>query len=164
MVHGPLQDPHVYTYLPEDPPSLEALQRRYDFLEGGRSPDGQEQWLNWVAFERGAERAVGTFQATLTDGAPGAIAYIIFTSHQRSGYGREMVSAMLDHLFRMNPIPSVYAEIDTRNQASIRLVESLGMTRVKTTIGADEFKGAVSDEYTYALDRDTWRSRVAGAP
>ena len=89
VVHAPLQDPHVYTYLPQDPPSLEALQRRYDFLEGGRSPDGQEQWLNWVAFERGTEKAVGTFQVTLTAGAPGAIAYIIFTSHQRSGYGRD---------------------------------------------------------------------------
>ena len=53
-------------------------------------------------------------------------------------------------------IPSRYAEIDTRNIASIRLVESLGLSRVATTREADFFKGASSDEYKYAVSREDW--------
>jgi ribosomal-protein-alanine N-acetyltransferase len=43
----------------------------------------------------------------------------------------------------------VFAEIDTRNARSIRLVERLGFTRVALSPRADYFKGAYSDEYRY---------------
>jgi ribosomal-protein-alanine N-acetyltransferase len=48
-------------------------------------------------------------------------------------------------------VSRVAAEIDTRNTASIHLVEALGFARVATTPGADFFKGAASDEYRYEL-------------
>ncbi len=82
----------IYTYLPEDPPTAEALQRRYEFLEGGRSPDGHELWLNWVAFLRDSKTPVGTFQATLPKDAPGAFAYVIFPPFWRQGFGRELAA------------------------------------------------------------------------
>ncbi|MDP6934514.1 MAG: GNAT family N-acetyltransferase, partial [Myxococcota bacterium] len=64
-VLSPLQDPSIYMYMPEDPPTAQVLHDRYAFWAGGRSPDGQEAWLNWVAFLRGSPTPVGTFQATL---------------------------------------------------------------------------------------------------
>ena len=67
-----------------------------------------------------------------------------------------MTDAMLHYLFDVHSLPSVYAEIDTRNIASIRLVESLGLSRVATTREADFFKGASSDEYKYAVSREDW--------
>ena len=42
QVFPALPTPAIYTYLPEDPPTAEALQKRYDFLEKGSSPDGQD--------------------------------------------------------------------------------------------------------------------------
>jgi [ribosomal protein S5]-alanine N-acetyltransferase len=45
----------------------------------------------------------------------------------------------------------VVAKMDTRNFASIALVEALGFERVGTTIEADHFKGSVSDEHRYEL-------------
>ena len=66
-----LGDTRLYTYLPDDPPSLESLQRRYDFLANGRSPDGEEQWLNWIVFLVDSETPVGTFQPTLPIGKQG---------------------------------------------------------------------------------------------
>jgi len=39
--------------------------------------------------------------------------------------------------------------MDTRNAASVSLSEALGFERVGTTLGADHFKGSVSDEYRY---------------
>jgi len=157
LVFSPLQNPAIYTYLPEDPPTAEVLQKRYGFWEKGRSPDGKELWLNWVGFLRDSMTPVGTFQATLPKGREGAFAYVVFPSFWRQGYAREMTICLMSHLFEAHRMPSLFAEIDTRNIGSIRLVEGLGLTRIATTRGADFFKGASSDEYTYSVSREDWR-------
>jgi RimJ/RimL family protein N-acetyltransferase len=156
VVLASLQDPAIYTYLPGDPPTAEALQKRYDFLEKGCSPDGKELWLNWIAFLRDSTTPIGTFQATLPTNAPGSFAYIIFPSFWRQGYAREMAICVVNHLFETHDIPSLFAEIDTRNIGSIRLVESLGLKRIATTQSADFFKGASSDEFKYSVSREDW--------
>ena len=161
MVLLPLQSPALYTYLPEDPPSEEDLQRRYAFLEGGLSPDGEEAWLNWVAFLHDTTTPVGTFQATLPGSDAGPFAYMVFPEFWRQGFAREMAIAVISHLFETRDIPGLYAEMDTRNAASIGLVESLGLTRTGTRRGADVFKGATSDEHRYALSREAWEHRDA---
>ena len=158
LVFSSLQNPAIYTYLPEDPPTAVGLQKRYDFWEKGESPDGEELWLNWVAFLRDSMTPVGTFQATLPKGKPGGFAYVVFPSFWREGYAREMATCVITHLFEAHRMPSLFAEIDTRNTASIRLVESLGLTRIATTQGADFFKGESSDEYTYSVSREDWRA------
>ena len=155
-IFSSLQNPAIYTYLPDDPPKANALQKRYEFLEKGMSPDGEEMWLNWVAFLRDSMTPVGTFQATLPSGKAGAFAYVVFPSFWRQGYAQEMARCVISHLFRTYDQPSLYAEIDTRNLSSIRLVESLGLTRIATTQGADFFKGTPSDEYTYSVAREDW--------
>ena len=157
LVFPALQDTQIYTYLPDDPPRAEALEKRYAYWEKGISPDGKELWLNWVAFLRDTMTPVGTFQATLPEGKAGSFAYVVFPSFWRQGYAREMAACMMTHLFEAHPIPGLFAEIDTRNAGSIRLVESLGLERIATTEGADFFKGASSDEYTYSVSREDWR-------
>jgi RimJ/RimL family protein N-acetyltransferase len=44
--------------------------------------------------------------------------------------------------------------MDTRNAASISLAEALGFERVGTTLGAERFKGSVSDEQRCELRVD----------
>ena len=156
-----LQDPRIYLHIPEDPPSAQDLQGRYNFLEHGRSPDGEERWLNWITFLRDTQTPIGTFQATLTPDERGTFAYIVFPAYWRQGYGREMTVSALDHLFSSYPIAALRAEMDTRNQGSIGLVESLGFVHEGTTMGADHFKGSSSDEFTYAMTRESWRARNA---
>ena len=153
---APLQDPALYTYLPEDPPTAEVLQRRYDFWEGGLSPDGEERWLNWVVSLRSEETPIGTFQATIPMEGEGSFAYLVFPPFWRRGYARELARCVLSHLFERYAPPRLYAEIDTRNLASIALVESLALERVATTRDADFFKGASSDEHRYAISREAW--------
>jgi L-amino acid N-acyltransferase YncA len=48
----------------------------------------------------------------------------------------------------------IVAEMDTRNAASISLAEALGFERIGTTLGADRFKGSVSDGHRYELRVD----------
>lgn len=145
-----LQDVRLYTYIPEDPPtSLEALTARYQRLTARHSPDGQEVWLNWVAHLRAGSDYMGTFQATVEPDGTALLAYMIFPLYQRQGFAREGCERVLQHLVDDYQVRLVVAEIDTRNRASISLVESLGFTQVAERPAADYFKGAVSDEYRY---------------
>ena len=52
MVIESLQASSIYTYLPDDPPTLEDQQRRYDFLGKVTGPDGVGLWLDWVVLCR----------------------------------------------------------------------------------------------------------------
>ena len=148
----PLQDPLLYVYIPDEPPeSVEALRRRYEFLADGKSPDGKEHWLNWTLFRSVDGVPIGTWQATVRNGEPSDVAYMVFSEHWRRGFACEAGCAILPHIFREYETPLVAANIDTENTASIRLAESLRFRRVELIKGADTFRGRVSDEYRYEL-------------
>ena len=147
-----LIDPVCYRYIPEEPPgSVEDLAARYHMLEGRRSPDGTEAWLNWVLIDLDG-KAHGYVQATVDLNSKEAwIAYFVFATSQRQGYAKEALGGLLPALREAYGIVRFNAAIDTRNVASIRLVESLGFVLTQHVKNADEFKGASSDEFHYSL-------------
>jgi [ribosomal protein S5]-alanine N-acetyltransferase len=149
-LYEPLQSVALYEYIPLNPPaSLEALANRYQWLSSRRSPDEQEVWLNWAMRERRENKYVGTLEATVYPDVTASLAYIVFPVFWRQGYAREGCGRILDLLCKDYQIHTVSAQIDTRNTASITLIESLGFQRVATTLHADFFKGATSHEYRY---------------
>ncbi len=149
---GPLQDSGLYTYIPQDPPaSKESLRERFTRLATGHSPDGTEVWLNWAARRRETGSVVGLYQSTVYPDWTANIAYITFAGHQGEGFAREACAEILRHLGDRYGTQVVGADIDTRNQASIALVERLGFQLVRTTKVADFFKGASSDEHRYEI-------------
>ena len=79
-------------------------------------------------------------------------------------HAREMATCVVTHLFECHDVPSLFAEIDTRNLGSIGLVESLGLTRVGATEAVDFFKGASSDEFKYSVSRTDWLEAHGGRP
>jgi ribosomal-protein-alanine N-acetyltransferase len=97
---------------------------------------------------------VGTLEATVFPNRSAYIAYTVFVPFWRQGYAREGCAHMLRHLLEDYGVRVVVAEMDTRNAASVSLVEALGFERVGTTLGADHFKGSVSDEHRYELRVD----------
>lgn len=149
QLYAPLSDPQLYTYLPSDPPvSVDALRERYARLEARRSPDGSQLWLNWAA--RLADGAyVGLVEATVHADATAHVAYFVFRPYQRQGFAGEGVSAVLGHLKDVLGVREARALLDTRNEASWRLMERLGFQRVRLIKDADHFRGASSDEYEY---------------
>ncbi len=147
-----LSDPDCYRYIPQEPPiSVETLANRYRQLESRRSPDGNEAWLNWAMLGHDGV-AHGYVQATIELQSLRAwIAYFVFARSRRHGYASEALRTLLPRLRERYGVVQFLAEIDTRNEASIRLVEALGFVRERHVKAADEFKGAVSDEYHYTL-------------
>jgi [ribosomal protein S5]-alanine N-acetyltransferase len=146
-----LADPVGYRYIPQEPPTkLEDLAARYRKLESRRSPDGTEAWLNRALIGLDG-KAYGYVQATVNLNSEEAfIAYFIFSPSQRQGYAREALDVLLPALREAYGIVKFNAEIDTRNVASIRLVESLGFVFTRHAPNADELKGSISDEYHYS--------------
>ncbi|MEQ5841853.1 GNAT family N-acetyltransferase [Paraburkholderia acidicola] len=147
-----LSDPACYRYIPDEPPgNVEDLAARYRMLERRRSPDGTEAWLNWVLIDLDG-KAHGYAQATVDLNSKEAwVAYFVFSTSQRQGYAKEALGGLLPALREAYDIARFNAAIDTRNVASIRLVESLGFVLTQVVKNADEFKGSVSDEYHYSL-------------
>lgn len=151
-LYKPLQAETIYDYIPENPPaSVEVLATRYQRLSFRKSPDEQQAWLNWAMRERREDRYVGILQATVYPDATAYLAYIVFPAFWRRGYAKEGCERILHLLFEDYQVRTVSAEIDTRNTASIHLIESLGFQRMATTLNADFFKGATSHEYRYEL-------------
>ena len=144
-------DPRLYTFIPTDPPaSIDALRERYRRLAKRSSPDGRERWLNWAARLAGEPVYVGLIEATVREDATASLAYFVFSEHARRGYGAEGAGIVVDHLHRALGVPAVQANIDSRNLASIRLVERLGFVRKSLILKADHFKGSASDEVVFS--------------
>ena len=97
---------------------------------------------------------VGTLEATVYPDLSAYIAYTVFVPFWRQGYAREGCARILRHLLDDYRVRVVVAEMDTRNAASVSLAEALGFAWVGTTLGADHFKGSVSDEHRYELHVD----------
>jgi RimJ/RimL family protein N-acetyltransferase len=156
LLFAGLSDPSLYPFIPQNPPAdVEALEARYRRLESRSSPEGDEWWLNWaVRLTDGPY--VGVVQATVDEDNLATLAWFTFSDRQRQGYAFEAVTALCAHLEGPFMAEAFEVRIDTRNLASIGLVEKLGFERVQTVSGADYFKGARSDEHVY-------RKRPAGA-
>jgi RimJ/RimL family protein N-acetyltransferase len=154
-----LQDERLYRFIPQDPATPQALEDRYEFLSGRRSSDGREAYLNWAVRERTSGDYAGTLEATVHDTPAATIAYMVFVPFQRRGYAAEACARLLEHLFEDYRVNIVAAEIDTRNVASIALIESLGFERVGFQKDADHFKGSSSDEYRYEIKQSVWAGK-----
>lgn len=153
LIHPLFQDPALFTYLPEDPPHLDKLEERYAFWESRESPDQSEYWLNYIVQLSESGEPIGTLQAGVhREKREASIAYMIATPFQGRGLGSEATAAMVHHLIASYQVRCVKAWIDTRNMASIRLVEKLGMTRSEFLKDADHFKGQSSDEWVYQME------------
>ncbi len=148
-----LRDADSYAFLPDIPfDDVAALAARYERLQRGRSPDGREIWLNWVIGFADAPDLCGYVQFTVQPYARRAlVAYFVFAPNRQLGIAREAVAAALAEVIAHFPLAHVDAEIDTRNAASIGLIERLGFVCQRLVRNADKFKGAVSDEVHYTF-------------
>jgi RimJ/RimL family protein N-acetyltransferase len=155
-----LADERLYRFIPTDAPeSAEALETRYRKLSSRRSPDGSEVWLNFAMRLReegtlSKASYVGMLEATVYPDRSAYLAYTVFVPFWRQGYAKEGCARLLRHLLEDYGVRVVVAEMDTRNVASVALAKALSFERVGTTLGADHFKGSVSDEHRYELHVD----------
>ncbi len=155
LTYTVLQSPNLYSYIPQKPPTLKELEKKFEWWEKNtESPDGTEYWLNWIVVEKVTLTTIGTIQIGIhKENREGAIAYMIGIDFQGKGYGTEAVKALLDHCHTEYSVQVFKAWIDTRNIASLRLVQKIGMNKVDFLQNADHFDGENSDEWVFELKR-----------
>jgi RimJ/RimL family protein N-acetyltransferase len=122
-----LSDPAIYAYENEPPQSVERLRERFAHLEARRSPQGQEQWLNWV-IRLPTSELIGYVQATVRSGGRAAIAYELASRYWGRGLARQAVQAMISELTENHQVRSLCAVLKQENLRSRHLLERLGFT------------------------------------
>ncbi len=149
-LYAGLSEPSLFKFVPEDPLSLTELTERYQRILRGPLDNNIELWRNW-AVRSNDDKYIGMIETSVFPYDYAYLAYFMFASHHRQGYAHEACAAVLKHIRETYAIKRVVAEMDVRNTASWRLVESLGFIRAGSKLNADFFKGESSDEYLYEL-------------
>lgn len=122
-----LADPALYEFENAPPASVDALRNRYQRLEARQSPDGRQQWLNWV-LQLPDGRLAGDVQATVLPGGLAWVAYELASWHWRQGIGSAAVRAMLQELASHHGVHTAVAALKARNHRSAGLLRHLGFT------------------------------------
>lgn len=123
-----LSDPAIYEHENAPPPSVEWLRERFARLESRRSPDGREQWLNWVLRLSSPPELIGYVQATVQRGQRAAVAYELGSGWWGRGLAHEAVWAMLAELTSRYEVRHFTAVLKRSNLRSLRLLERLGFS------------------------------------
>lgn len=149
-----MADLRLYAYVPSEPAvSEETLRERYARLESRVSPDGSERWLNWALRRRAPEQYVGRVEATIERTGDAWIAYMIGAEFWGQGFATEAVRRLVEGLFADARVQRIRATVDTRNAASMRVLDRLGFTRSAAPRPAEEIGGVATTEWEYVLAR-----------
>ena len=159
-----LSDNRLYRFIPRDPPpTLDDLVARFRRLETRASSTGDEAWLNWAVRSKADHQCLGRVEATIRGDGSAYLAYEIAAAAWGRGFATEACRRIVEILFDEYGSTKIVAEVDSRNMASIQLLERLGFQRGALRKNADSFKGSASDEYTYTLTRPAGGTDVPGS-
>ncbi|NJN00771.1 MAG: GNAT family N-acetyltransferase [Aquincola sp.] len=120
-----LCDPAIYEFEGVPPPSMERLAAGIRRKEARVSPDGTEQWLNWVVRLPGGGLA-GYVQATLYASGAAYIGYELACRFWRQGVGSAAVALMIEELKTTYQVQTFVAVLKTVNFRSLGLLHKLG--------------------------------------
>jgi len=92
------------------------------------------------------------------DAQQGEIGWIFHPMYQGRGYATEAAGALLSAGFSGAQLHRIFARCDSRNKASWRLMERLGMRREAHFREHALFKGGWDEEFIYAILRREWQN------
>jgi RimJ/RimL family protein N-acetyltransferase len=121
-----LGDERLYAFIGGRPATLDALRARYARLVAGRSPDGAEQWCNWIVRLRDG-RAAGTVQATITAaGREAEVAWVIAVPWQGQGLATEAARGLVAWL-EARGVQAITAHVHPDHHASATVAARAGL-------------------------------------
>ncbi|MFO7293276.1 MAG: GNAT family protein [Actinomycetes bacterium] len=89
----------------------------------------------------------------------GEVGWILHPDHRGHGYATEAARAMLRLAFDGLRLHRVVARSDGRNDASVAVMERLGMRQEAHFVENEFVKGEWTDEIVYAMLEDEWRTK-----
>jgi RimJ/RimL family protein N-acetyltransferase len=132
-----------------------AQQRRLD-----RARDAPETGVTFAVETLAAGELVGhiSFTVVAPEHRQGEIGFVFDPAQQGRGYATEASAAVLDLAFGLYGLHRVIGRTETRNVASVRVLEKLGMRREAHLIEDEWVKGEWQSEFVYALLAREWAS------
>lgn len=125
--------------------AMQSESARGDLLQWGIEPQGGAEIIGQVTLRhisRANERA--------------EVGFALGGDHHGRGYAREAVGAVLDFAFGPMALYRVEADVDPRNAASLRLLESLGFRREGLLRSRWFVGGERCDSVMLGLHREEW--------
>ena len=153
-------DPEVARYQGWDAPY--PVEQAIAFISGLADPGTPGEWSQLAVTAAG--RLVGDVALyTDTDPRLGKIGFTLARDAQGLGYATEAVRAVLDYAFGRGA-HRISADCDTRNAASVGLLERVGMRREGHLRASAWWKDEWTDEYLYAVLADEWPTSRTAQP
>lgn len=88
----------------------------------------------------------------------GEFGYMVNPDFWGQGYAFEGAKAILDYAFGDGAFHRVTAQIDHRNEPSIKLAEKLGLRREATFVEHERLKGELVTDHIYAILAREWKN------
>jgi len=125
--------------------------------------DSPGTWFQLGVRERDTKRLIGDLGLHFLDGGRQVeIGFTFEPAAQGRGLATEAVGAAIGHLFGVMGKHRVVASVDPRNDASIRLLQRLGMRREAHFRQSLWLEGEWVDDAVFAILRSEWESDRQG--
>src|SRR5476649_2077006 len=144
--HEILSDPAAMRFW-SSPPHRD-LDRTRDWLEG-MVAEGPPRSDDFVIEHQG--RVIGKAGCWKIP----EIGYILHPSYWGQGFAAEACDAVIAHIFGTYDVAAITADVDPRNEASLRLLARLGFVETGRATATYEIEGEISDSVYLALPRPT---------
>ena len=132
-----LADAGLHRYVGGKPRALDELRELYARQSRGSSPDGSQQWCNWIVRECASGEAVGYVQATIDNASGSAdVAWVVGSSYQGRGYASEAAAAMVNWLLA-GGVETVSAHVNPENVASAAVARSVGLVPTSAVVDGE---------------------------
>jgi RimJ/RimL family protein N-acetyltransferase len=154
-------DPEVARYQTWDAPYPRSSGERFISEQAEQHPDTAAEWFQYAMVLRSTNELIGDC-ASGTDANDPRIAEIGFTvrpEFQGHGYATEGAGALIGYLFGERGKHRLTARCDARNDASVRVLERLGMRREGHLRESTWVKGEWTDDLLYAMLDYEWAAR-----
>ncbi len=85
--------------------------------------------------------------------------FTVAPEYHRQGFGAEAVTGLLEHLFTVLNKHRVFASVDPQNEASMALLNKIGMRQEAHFRQSLFFKGEWVDDVVFGILRSEWLNR-----
>ena len=132
-----LSDAGLYEFIGGQPPNETRLAAQYEAQAVGASPDGTQDWLNWIVRLTATDTAIGYTQSTVDRRTGTAdLAWVIGVPWQGRGYAAEAVTLIADAL-RHAGIRRLVAHIHPEHPASQRVAQRAGLVATERLVDGE---------------------------
>lgn len=85
------------------------------------------------------------------------VGFLLHPDHWGKGFAREVMVAILEHLFTWHPVSDLVAEADPRNAASLGLLTRLGFQETRRATRTMQWRDEWCDSVYLSLPRPRWQ-------